>query len=77
MALTPWNQLGVGESPFVRVLAGLGIPGAAGLMNFVVLSAALSSSNANLYLIARTLFSLARAGFVPARLAKSPATAPR
>jgi L-asparagine transporter-like permease len=63
-ALTPWNQLGVGESPFVRVMLGLGIPGAAGLMNFVVLSAALSSSNANLYLIARTLFSLARAGFV-------------
>lgn len=68
VALTPWNELGVGESPFVRVLGGLGIPGAAGLMNFVVLSAALSSSNANLYLIARTLFSLARAGFVPAGL---------
>lgn len=68
VALTPWNQLGVGESPFVSVLAGLGIPGAAGLMNFVVLSAALSSSNANLYLIARTLFSLARAGFVPPAL---------
>ena len=50
------------------MLAGLGIPGAAGLMNFVVLSAALSSSNANLYLIARTLFSLARAGFVPPAL---------
>jgi AAT family amino acid transporter len=64
VALTPWHQLGVGESPFVSVLKGLGIPGAAGLMNFVVLSAALSSSNANLYLIARTLFSLARAGFV-------------
>jgi AAT family amino acid transporter len=63
-ALTPWNRLGAGESPFVTVLAGLGIPGAAGLMNFVVLSAALSSSNANLYLITRTLFSLARAGFV-------------
>ena len=68
MALTPWNQLGIGESPFVQVLAGRGIPGAAGLMNFVVLSAALSSSNANLYLIARTLFSLARAGFVPTKL---------
>jgi L-asparagine transporter-like permease len=64
VALTPWNQLGVSESPFVSVLTRLGIPGAAGLMNFVVLSAALSSSNANLYLIARTLFSLARAGFV-------------
>ena len=67
-ALSPWNQLGVGESPFVRVMAGLGIPFAAGAMNFVVLSAALSSSNANLYLIARTLFSLARAGFVPTAL---------
>ncbi len=77
VTLTPWNTLGVGESPFVRVLGGLGIPGAAGLMNFVVLSAALSSSNANLYLIARTLFSLARAGFVPSRLgALSPAGAP-
>lgn len=64
-ALKPWRELGVGESPFVSVLGGLGIPGAAGLMNFVVLSAALSSSNANLYLITRTLFSLARAGFVP------------
>jgi amino acid transporter, AAT family len=64
VALKPWSQLGVGESPFVSVLKGLGIPGAAGLMNFVVLSAALSSSNANLYLITRSLFSLARGGFV-------------
>jgi AAT family amino acid transporter len=68
LALTPWNELGTGESPFVTVLRQLGIPGAAGVMNFVVLSAALSSSNANLYLIARTLFSLARAGFVPQAL---------
>jgi L-asparagine transporter-like permease len=68
VALTPWNELGAGESPFVSVLARLGIPGAAGLMNFVVLSAALSSANANLYLIARTIFSLARAGFVPPEL---------
>jgi amino acid transporter, AAT family len=68
VAITPWNELGTGESPFVSVLRRLGIPGAAGLMNFVVLSAALSSSNANLYLIARTLFSLARAGYVPPAL---------
>ncbi len=67
-ALTPWEQLGVGESPFVSVLAKLGIPAVAGVMNFVVLSAALSSANANLYLISRTLFSLARAGFAPASL---------
>jgi L-asparagine transporter-like permease len=67
-ALTPWEQLGVGQSPFVSVLAKLGIPAVAGVMNFVVLSAALSSANANLYLISRTLFSLARAGFAPAGL---------
>ena len=67
-ALSPWNQMGASESPFVRVMAGLGVPGAADIMNAVVLSAALSSSNANLYLIGRTLFSLARAGFVPKSL---------
>ncbi len=66
VALTPWTQLGVGESPFVSVLGRLGIPGAAGVMNFVVLTAALSSANANIYLIARTLFSLARGGYIPA-----------
>jgi len=68
VALTPWNQLGIGESPFVSVLRRLAIPGAAGTMNAVVLVAALSSANANIYLIARTLFSLARAGFVPRHL---------
>jgi AAT family amino acid transporter len=67
-ALTPWRHLGVGESPFVSVLARLGIPAAAGVMNFVVLTAALSSANANLYLISRTLFSLSRAGYVPRAL---------
>lgn len=65
LALVPWQQLGVGESPFVTVLARTGVPAAASLMNLVVLSAALSSANANLYLISRTLFSLSRAGFVP------------
>jgi amino acid transporter, AAT family len=65
--LVPWRELGADQSPFVSVLVRLGIP-AAGVMNFVVLSAALSSANANLYLISRTTFSLARAGFVPAGL---------
>lgn len=67
-ALTPWDQLSSGASPFVSVLAKLGIPAAAGIMNFVVLSAALSNCNTNLYLISRTLFSLSRAGFMPSSL---------
>jgi L-asparagine transporter-like permease len=65
VALTPWNELGVGESPFVSVLRKVRVPEAAGIMNFVVLTAALSSANANLYVIVRTAFSLARAGFIP------------
>jgi amino acid transporter, AAT family len=65
VALTPWNELGVGESPFVSVLRRVRVPGAAGIMNFVVLTAALSSANANLYVIVRTAFSLARAGYIP------------
>src|SRR5262249_47722898 len=65
VALMPWRDLGVGESPFVTVLRQSGIPGAAALMNFVVLTAALSAANANFYLVSRSLFSLARAGYVP------------
>jgi L-asparagine transporter-like permease len=68
LALLPWKELGVGESPFVTVLRRTGVPGAAGVMNFVVLTAALSSANANFYLVSRTLFSLARGGFVPEAL---------
>jgi amino acid transporter, AAT family len=68
LVIVPWNQVGVGESAFVTVLRRYGVPAAASLMNVVVLSAALSSANADLYIISRTLFSLARAGFVPAWL---------
>ena len=68
VTLMPWTQAGVSESPFVTVLTSVGVPAAASVMNFVVLTAALSGANANLYLITRTLFSLARAGFVPAGL---------
>lgn len=68
VGVIPWNQTGLSESPFVTVLSRSGIPGAGAVMNFVVLTAALSAANANLYLVARTLFSLARAGYVPATL---------
>jgi L-asparagine transporter-like permease len=67
VGLVPWTSFGVAESPFVSVLRTLGIPGAAGLMNFVVLTAALSAANSSLYLVARTLFSLGRGGLIPAR----------
>lgn len=68
VGVMPWTQAGLSESPFVRVFRSAGIPAAAALMNFVVLTAALSSINANLYLTTRMLFSLARGGYAPRRL---------
>jgi len=68
VALRPWHELGVGESPFVSVLRRVHVLGAAGVMNFVVLTAALSSANANLYIMVRTVFSLARGDFIPQSL---------
>src|SRR5437899_12138778 len=65
-----WNQVGLAESPFVRVFQTVGIPAAAAVMNFVVLTAALSSVNCNLYLTTRMIFSLARGGYAPAALGK-------
>lgn len=73
LLMTPWNQIGEGAggitgSPFVRAFTVIGVPYAGGIMNFVVISAALSSANSNLYLTTRMLFSLARSGYAPAWL---------
>jgi L-asparagine transporter-like permease len=70
VGLVPWNQIGLGESPFVRVFQTVGIPAAGLVMNFVVLTAALSSAMCNLYFTARLLFSLARGGYAPGALGR-------
>jgi L-asparagine transporter-like permease len=70
VGIVPWTEIGLGQSPFVRVFERAGIPAASHIMNFVVLSAALSSALCNLYFTARLLFSLARGGFAPAGLGK-------
>ena len=69
LAMTPWDQAGSGNgltaSPFVRAFSLVGIPFAASMMNVVVITAALSSCNTDLYLTTRMLFSLARGRYVP------------
>jgi len=68
LAMTPWNRTGsasVTGSPFVRAFQTVGIPFAAGIMNLVVITAALSSANTNLYLSTRMLFSLSRGQYAP------------
>jgi amino acid transporter, AAT family len=66
LSITPWDRMGSGitGSPFVSTFAAAGIPFAGSLMNLVVITAALSSANTNLYLTTRTLFSLSRDGYV-------------
>jgi L-asparagine transporter-like permease len=70
VGVMPWNRVGVTESPFVTVFRSVSLPGAAHFMNFVVLTAALSGSNAALYISSRMLFSLARTGWVPRALGR-------
>lgn len=70
VGVMPWDRAGMGESPFVSVFRSVHIPGARHLMNFVVLTAALSGANAALYVSSRMLFSMARTGWAPAALGK-------
>ena len=69
VGVIPWTQVQPGKditvSPFVRVFELVHIPAAAHIINFVVLTAALSSMNCNLYMATRMIFSLARGGYAP------------
>jgi L-asparagine transporter-like permease len=68
---TPWTATGVtvvAQSPFVSVFQHSGVAHAAGIMNFVVISAALSSMNTDIYLCSRMLFSLSRGHYAPRSL---------
>src|ERR1700730_8503875 len=74
VTMGPWNQTSrsasLAGSPFVTAFAAAHIPFAAAIMNFVVLTAALSSVNTNLYLSTRMLFSLGRGGYAPEWMGK-------
>ena len=70
VGIMPWNRAGVTESPFVTVFRSVNLPAAGNVMNFVVLTAALSGANAALYISSRMLFSLARTGWAPAVLGR-------
>ncbi|MFD2469814.1 amino acid permease [Amycolatopsis silviterrae] len=63
--LLPWDAYSADQSPFVTVLAKLGVPYADSIMNLVVLTAALSSLNSGLYSTGRILRSMSLAGSAP------------
>ncbi|KQX30280.1 amino acid permease [Variovorax sp. Root434] len=70
LAIVPWNATNADKSPFVKVMEIIGIPGAAAVINFVVLIAALSAMNSLLYIATRMMFSLSRAGYAPRRFGR-------
>jgi len=58
MCIYPWNDLSASQSPFVQVFKNIGIRSAAGIINFVVITAAASACNSSLFSTGRMLFSL-------------------
>jgi amino acid transporter, AAT family len=70
MSIYPWNQLDPTQSPFVTTFEKIGIPYAADIINFVVLTAALSSCNSGVFSTARMLYSLALSKQAPAIFGK-------
>lgn len=62
MSIYPWDQIGTSGSPFVMTFEKMGIPAAAGIINFVVLTAALSSCNSGIFSTGRMVYNLAQQG---------------
>ncbi|AIF50616.1 amino acid permease [Pelosinus sp. UFO1] len=65
VTIYPWNQIGAIGSPFVMTFAKVGIVAAAGIINFVVLTAAMSGCNSGIYSAGRMLYTLAENGQAP------------
>lgn len=70
MSVSSWRNFHAGRSPFVEVFEQIGIPGAAGIINFVLLTAALSSCNSGIYSTGRMLRTLSLHQEAPAALGK-------
>lgn len=70
LSIYPWNELSQVGSPFVQTFAKIGITAAASIINFVVITAALSGANSGIYSASRMTFTLANNGQLPKRFLK-------
>lgn len=66
----PWNELNSIGSPFVATFAKVGITAAAGVINFVVITAAMSGCNSGIYSAGRMLYTLGVNGQAPKSFTK-------
>ncbi|WP_368867993.1 amino acid permease [Staphylococcus epidermidis] len=71
MSVIPWFKIDPDSSPFVKLFTLIGVPFAAGIVNFVVLTAAASATNSGIYSNSRILFGLAKQGLGPKALTKT------
>jgi D-serine/D-alanine/glycine transporter len=70
LCINPWNQLNASTSPFVKTFSLVGIPIAAGIINFVVLTSAASACNSGLFSTSRILYNLSSHNDGPKKLGK-------
>ncbi|RBH58058.1 MULTISPECIES: amino acid permease [Pseudomonas] len=70
MSLYPWQQIGNQGSPFVQIFQNLGIGSAATILNIVVISAAISAINSDIFGAGRMMYGLAEQGHAPKAFAK-------
>ena len=71
MSVIPWFKVDPDSSPFVKLFTLIGVPFAAGIVNFVVLTVAASATNSGIYSNSRILFGLAKQGLGPKVLTKT------
>ncbi|WP_410512877.1 amino acid permease [Paenibacillus sp. BR2-3] len=70
LCINPWTELNPSESPFVKTFSLVGIPIAAGIINFVVLTSAASACNSGMFSTSRILYSLSKKDQAPPHFAK-------
>ncbi|MBX8531440.1 amino acid permease [Pseudomonas cichorii] len=70
MSIYPWPQIGTQGSPFVQIFDNLGIASAATILNIVVISAAVSAINSDIFGAGRMMYGMALEGQAPAGFAK-------
>ncbi|MCB2341104.1 amino acid permease [Clostridium estertheticum] len=70
MSIYPWNSINPDKSPFVQVFSAVGIPAAASIINFVVLTSAASACNSGIFSTSRMVYSLAKEKNAPESMKK-------
>ncbi|MEO4012326.1 amino acid permease [Pseudomonas rossensis] len=70
MSIFPWQQIGSQGSPFVQIFDNLGISSAATILNIVVISAAVSAINSDIFGAGRMMYGLAQQGHAPKGFAR-------